>query len=127
MLDGNLSTHWSNYYDQAQTANIRAVSVSDASDWVSLSWSAPRRLSGLTATFTTGGALALPASAAVSYWDGHSWAPARGVAVSWASASNQPTSITFEPLTTSVIRLTMTSSAPGTAGGFIAIAELSAS
>ena len=27
MLDGDLSTGWSNYYDKAQTANLRAVSV----------------------------------------------------------------------------------------------------
>ena len=38
MLDGDLTTGWSNYYNKAATANLRAVSVSHASDWVSVSW-----------------------------------------------------------------------------------------
>lgn len=126
MLDGNLDTYWSNYYEAAATANVLAVSVPDASDWVSLSWPSPRQVSGLTAVFRTGGALALPASVTVSYWDGHTWIPARGVTVGWATASNQPTSITFDPVTTALVRLTMTSSAPGSEGGFLAIASLTA-
>jgi beta-galactosidase len=126
MLDGNLDTYWSNYYEAAATANVLAISVSDASDWVSLSWPSPRQITGLTAVFRTGGALALPASVTVSYWDGHTWMPAPGVTVGWATASNQPTSITFDPVTTALVRLTMTSPAPGSGGGFLAIAALTA-
>jgi beta-galactosidase len=126
MLDGNPGTYWSNYYDAAATANVRAVSVSDSADWVSLAWPAPRRVSGLTAVFTTGGALALPASATVSYWNGHAFVPARNVAVTWAATSGQPSVVTFDPVTTGYIRLTMTSPAPGTGGGFFAISSLTA-
>jgi beta-galactosidase len=124
MLDGDLNTYWSNYYDQVATANILAVSVSDPSDWVSLSWPAPQRLTALTASFVTGGPLALPASVAVTYWNGHDLVPVRNLSVTWATASSQPTSITFDPVATARIVLTMTSPAPGTAGGFFAIAEL---
>lgn len=67
MLDGDLNTYWPKYYNQVATANILAVSVSNPSDWVSLSWPTPQRLTGLTASFTTGGPLALPASVAVTY------------------------------------------------------------
>lgn len=56
MLDGNLSTTWSNFYHVPATANLLAVSSSNPSDWVSLSWESPQQLSGLTAYFTTGGA-----------------------------------------------------------------------
>jgi beta-galactosidase len=128
MLDGNLSTTWSNYYYVFATANLLAVSSSNPSDWVSLSWQSPQQLSGLTAYFTTGGALALPASIEVTYADGHGhgWKPAANVKVSWATASNEATTITFDPVRTSSVRLTMTSPAPGTAGGFFAIAELGA-
>lgn len=91
---------------------------------MSLTWASPRRLSGLTATFVTGGPLALPASVTVSYWNGHALVPASHVTVQWASASGQPSAITFDPVTTPVIRLTMTSPAPGTGGGFLAIADL---
>jgi beta-galactosidase len=76
--------------------------------------------------FTTGGALALPASATVSYWNGHAFVPARNVAVTWAATSGQPSVITFDPVTTGYIRLTMTSPAPGTGGGFFAISSLTA-
>jgi beta-galactosidase len=128
MLDGDLSTTWSNFYSVPATANLLAVSSSNPSDWVSLSWESPQQFSGLTAYFTTGGALALPASIEVTYWDGtgRGWAPAVNVKVSWATASNEATTITFDPVRTSSVRLTMTSPAPGTAGGFLAIAELSA-
>ena len=127
MLDGNLSTGWSNFYDKSATANLRAVSVSNASDWVSLSWpDSPQRVGSLVATFTTGGALSLPASIAVTYWNGRDLVPVRNLKITWATGSNQPTTITFDPVTTSQVRLTMTSPSPGSASGFLQIAELQA-
>jgi beta-galactosidase len=125
MLDGNLSTGWSNYYDVPKTANLLAVSSSNPSDWVSLTWPSPRQIDKLTAYFTTGGALALPASATVTYWEGGRLVPVRNLNISWASASNEPTTFSFDPVTTTSLRLTMTSQAPNTAAGFLAIAELS--
>ena len=124
MLDGNLSTGWSNFYDKAQTANLRAVSVSNASDWVALSWPGPQVFDSAVAYFTTGGALALPATIDVSYWDGRDYVPVRNLAIDWATASNQPTTLTFDPVRSSQLRLDMTSTAPGTGGGFLMIAEL---
>jgi beta-galactosidase len=129
MLDGDAGTYWSNYWVAAKTADLPAVSVSDTSDWVSLSWTSPRRVAGLTASFVTGGpggALARPAAVTVSYWDGRSWRDARDVQVSWATASNEPTAISFDGVMTTRIRLTMTSAAPGTGGGFVAISALAA-
>ena len=124
MLDGSLSSGWSNYYDKSATANLHAVSVCNPADWVSLSWPQPQRLAGLTAYFTTGGALARPATAAVSYWNGTGYVPVRNLQVTWAAASNEPTTMAFDPVTTRTLRLDMTSAAPGTATGFIQIAEL---
>jgi beta-galactosidase len=129
MLDGNASTYWSNYYVAAKTANLLAVSVSDPSDWVSLSWTSPQKLSGLTAGFMTGGvngALALPKLVTVSYWDGRRLVPARHVQVNWATASNDPTTISFDTVRTTEVQLTMASAAPETGGGFIAISSLAA-
>jgi len=40
--------------------------------------------------------------------------------------SNQPTTLTFDPVRSSQLRLDMTSAAPGTGGGFLMIAELQA-
>jgi beta-galactosidase len=124
MLDGNLSTAWSNYYAKVATANVKAVSVSHASDWVSVSWPKPQRFAEIKAFFTTGGPLALPASMTVSYWDGRAFVPARNLHVTLAAASNQATTLTFDPVATREVRLTMTSPAPGTASGFLQIAEL---
>ncbi len=126
MLDGDLSTGWSNYYDKAQTANLRAVSVSNPADWVALAWPQPQSIDSAVAYFTTGGPLALPATIAVSYWDGREFTPVRNLAIDWATGSNQPTTLTFDPVRSSQLRLDMTSAAPGTGGGFLMIAELQA-
>src|SRR5579875_2921585 len=127
MLDGNLGTAWSNYYDKSATANVKAVSVSHAADWVSLSWAEPQQVGEITAFFTTGGPLALPASITVSYWNGRALVPVRDLKIAWATASNQATTLTFDPVRTGSVRLTMTSPSPGTAAGFLQIAELQAS
>ena len=124
MLDGSMDTGWSNYYNKSATANLPAVSVCNPADWVSLSWPEPQRLSGLTAYFTTGGPLARPAALAVSYWNGRGYVPAGNLKITWATGSNQPTAITFDPVSTRQLRVDMTSAAPGTSTGFIRIAEL---
>jgi hypothetical protein len=82
-------------------------------------------LSYVEATLTRA---ALPASIEVTYADGtgRGWTPAGAVGVCWATASNEATTITFDPVRAVAVRLTTTSPALGTAGGFLAIAELSA-
>jgi beta-galactosidase len=126
MLDGDQSTGWSNYYHKAQTANLLAVSVSNPSDWVALSWPQPQSFDSAVAYFTTGGPLALPATIAVSYWDGREYVPVRNLVIDWATASGQPTTLTFDPVRSTRLRLDMTSAAPGTGAGFLMIAELQA-
>jgi beta-galactosidase len=53
--------------------------------------------------------------------------PVTGLAIGWAAASNQPATLTFDRVTTTALRLDMTSPSPGTGTGFLMIAELSAS
>jgi beta-galactosidase len=124
MLDGDPATGWSNYYDKAQTANLPAVSFSNASDWVSVSWSAPQSFDSVQASFTIAAALAQPAAITVSYWDGSKYVPVRNLTISRATASDQPTTLTFDPVRSTQVRLDMTSAAPGTATGFLQIVEL---
>ena len=124
MLDGDLSTGWSNYYSVPKTANLLAVSSSNPSDWVSLTWSSTQTLGQVDAYFTTGGALTLPASAEVSYWNGHALVPVSNLRINWATGSNELTTITFDAVRTTSVRLTMTSPAPNTGGGFLTIASL---
>jgi beta-galactosidase len=124
MLDGDLTTGWSNYYNKAGTANLRAVSVSNATDWVSVTWPDPQSFGSVVAYFTTSTTLALPSKIAVSYWDGRRFVPVRHLSIDWATASNQPTTLTFDAVRSSRVRLDLTSSAPGTGTGFLQIVEL---
>ncbi len=124
MIDGNPETAWSNLYTKAQTPQLPATSLSHAQDWVALN--SPQRTVGeLTARFVTGGAYALPKEVGVRYWDGARYVPVTGLRVAWAGESGAPSTFTFDPVTTTGVRLYLTSAAPGTAGGFFRITELS--
>jgi beta-galactosidase len=125
MLDGvTASGGWSNYYNKAATALLPAFSLAHARDWVSVSWPAAEQVGTLQPYFTVGAGRALPAGIEVSYLrDGH-YVPVRNLNVTWAAGSNQPTTITFDPVRTTSVKLDMTSRAPGTADGFLQIAEL---
>jgi beta-galactosidase len=127
MLDGDLATGWSNFYRKAPTALLPAFSLAHPREWVSLSWAAAQRLTTVTATFTTDAGRALPAAIAVSSWDGRRWVPVANAQIAWATASNEPTTITFDPVTTTRIRLDLTSAFPKAPNGFLQISELRAS
>jgi beta-galactosidase len=121
MLDGNTTSGgWSNYYVKAATALLPPFSLSHPSEWVSVTWPAARRLSAVRAYFVDDGVRELPATVTVSYWDGRRFVPAGHQSIDWGP----PATITFDPVRTTRIRLTMTSRHPGTATGFLQIAEL---
>ncbi|MFS8103062.1 DUF4982 domain-containing protein [Lentzea alba] len=125
LVDGKPETAWSNFYTKGQTPQLTATSLSHASDWVALN-SAMRTVRSMTATFTTGGAYALPSAVDVRYWDGSRYVPVTGLRVVWAGGSGAPSTITFDPVTTNSVRLLLSSATPGTAGGFLRISELTA-
>jgi beta-galactosidase len=61
----------------------------------------------------------------VSYWNGLAWIPVTGQRVSYASSSDQPTTITFHPVGGTAVRLDMTSrSAHDPITGNLTIAEI---
>jgi beta-galactosidase len=125
MLDGNTqSGGWSNFYNKAATALLPAISKAHEREWVSVSLPSQQTLTGATAYFTTDTARALPASISVSYWNGSTFVPVTNPTITWATASNQPTTITFDPVNTTQLRFDLTSRFPNTANGFIQIAEL---
>jgi beta-galactosidase len=120
MLDGSASTYWSNYYLKRATALLPAVNRAHATDWVSLP--VPEGSAGsVQASFRTDTAHALPASIAVSYWNGEKFVPVRDAKVEWGDSA----SITFSPVRTDRLRLDLTSSAPGTTHGFLGISQAS--
>ncbi|HEY3608075.1 MAG TPA: glycoside hydrolase family 2 TIM barrel-domain containing protein [Pseudonocardiaceae bacterium] len=124
MLDGDPTTGWSNYYLKSATAILNAVSQSRPQDWVSLSWPAARTVNTAGASFTTGARYSLPATIVVSYRTDHVFVPVSNPRITWATASDQPTTVTFDPVHTDQVRMTMTSPTPGTDTGFLRITEL---
>jgi beta-galactosidase len=120
MLDGDASTAWSNYYLKAPTALLPAFSLAHPSEWVSVTWPSPRTLSSMKVAFIQDATRQLPATVAVSYWNGRRWVPAGHQQV----AAGAPTTISFDAVRTTAIRLDMTSRAPNTDHGFLGISEL---
>jgi beta-galactosidase len=102
------------------------ISKAHPTEWVSLSWPAPRTLSALRAYFATDAQRVLPSAVEVSAWDGSRYVPVSGLHADWATASNQPSTIAFDELQTSSIRLKMTTPFPNAPNGFFQIAELEA-
>lgn len=117
---------WSNRYQKQATALLPSFSLARPSDWVSLRWSAPQAIDRLVPYFRLAAGRTLPAAVSVEYWDGRAFVPAAHPSVTWATASEQPTTITFDKLSTTRIRLVMTSAAPRTANGFVQLSELQA-
>ena len=125
MLDGNPATFWSNRYTKDATQNLPAFSNSRPGDWVSVSWSGSHQVGELDASFIVDSGDQLPASVTVSCWDGTAWVPVSGQHVTFASTSNAPSTITFDPVSTTELKLDMTSASPGDpATGNLAISEL---
>jgi hypothetical protein len=60
----------------------------------------------------------------VTCWDGGAWKPVKNLVVTQAAASNQPSTLAFDPVDTTQVRIEMTSPLPGNAFGFLQISEL---
>ncbi len=129
MLDGTTASGgWSSYYNKAATALLPAVSAAHPSEWVSVDWPRGQGLTGsVQAYFTLNANRQLPRDLVLSAWDGSRYVPVRNQQVTWATASNQPTRITFDPVATTSLRVDMTSRAPWTSTGFLQISELEVS
>jgi hypothetical protein len=62
--------------------------------------------------FDTSDAFDVPATLKVQYWDGFRWADAKGQKLVKASESNQETSIAFDAVVSSSVRVFMESAFP---------------
>ncbi|WIX98630.1 glycoside hydrolase family 2 TIM barrel-domain containing protein [Amycolatopsis mongoliensis] len=120
MLDGDPATGWSNFYVKPATATLPAVSRPRPQDWVSLIWPAARRVGAVTANFVVDARHGRPDAVEVACRTARGWEPVRNLKVTWGSGSNDPTTLEFDPVTTTEVRITMT------ATGFLRISALSA-
>ena len=89
-----------------------------------MSWPQPQHFSKLVGYFTTSTARSLPASVTVSAWNGTDWVPVSNQTVTWATATNQPSTITFDPVVATKVKLDMVSQFPAASNGHIQITEL---
>ncbi|MFJ9582449.1 glycoside hydrolase family 2 TIM barrel-domain containing protein [Streptomyces acidicola] len=126
MLDGDPATGWSNAFSKAATALLPAFDGARAQDWVSVDWGRTRTVDRAEVSFTVGATHSLPASVEVSVWDGRRYVPVRGVKSDWATESDAPTVITFDPVRGTRLRLLLTSAHPGAAKGAVRISRLEA-
>ena len=124
MIDGDPATAWSNYYLKDATALLPAFSLAHPREWVSVAWPGAQSVSSVRAAFTIDATHALPADIGVRYWDGTRWVAVSNAHVEPATASGQPTVITFDPVSTTRLRLDLTSAHPKAPNGFVAISEL---
>jgi beta-galactosidase len=126
VLDGDPATGWSNGFQKAATALLPAFDGARAEDWISVDHGRTRRFGRVEVSFTVDAAHSLPAAVEVAVWDGRAWRTAEGARIEWATASDAPTVITFEPVSGSRVRLTLTSRHPGEARGAVRVSRLEA-
>ncbi len=122
MLDGiSTSGGWSNYYNKDATALLLVFSEARPNDWVSIIWPNPQNVDNLSIYFAISN---MPLSMTVSYWNGNNFVPVGSPNITWATELNQATTVTFDPVATTQLRLDMTSKSPETTNGFLRIMEL---
>lgn len=126
LIDGELGTDnsWSNFYDKDATPLLPSFSLARQSDWVSVTWEEPQTIESLVAYFAVIGAKTLPAKLTVTHWDGTDFVSVERQTIDWALETNEATVITFDPVSTTSLRIEMTSPSPGEAEGFVQLAEL---
>ncbi|SEP73147.1 beta-galactosidase [Streptomyces sp. yr375] len=124
LLDGDPATGWSNAFAKAATALLPAFGVARPADWVSVDYGRTRDFDRAEVSFTVDATHSLPASVEAEVWDGERYVPVTGTAVAWATASDTPTALTFDPVRGSRLRLKLTSGAPGTTQGALRITRL---
>ncbi|MFG2729407.1 glycoside hydrolase family 2 TIM barrel-domain containing protein [Streptomyces canus] len=124
MLDGNPATGWSNAFSKAATALLPAFSGARAEDWVCVDFGRTRAFDRAVVSFTLSATHSLPAAVEAAVWDGKRYVPAEGVSVAWATASDEPTVVTFDAARGSRLRLTLTSAYPGETRGAVRISKL---
>jgi hypothetical protein len=112
MLNGNTTSYWDNYAQAGQTTVLATITASRAYDFVETYWPDVVTVDRIGLFFTTNANYNLPASLNVQYWDGLSWVDAGNQVVTFATASNGETRITFDTVATTRVRVGMENATP---------------
>ncbi|WP_425827438.1 glycoside hydrolase family 2 TIM barrel-domain containing protein [Streptomyces fractus] len=123
-LDGDPKTQWSNAFQKSATALLPAFDGARPTDWISVEWAEEREIGRVEASFTVDAKHSLPASVDVAVWNGERYVDVPDPDIAWATASGDPTVITFDAVRTGRLRLTLTSRKPGEAAGAVGISAV---
>jgi beta-galactosidase/beta-glucuronidase len=126
MIDGITDTGgWGNKFSKAPTNTLNGpITNSHPADWVSLRWPNPQRINNSSVFFTLNANNQLPETTVVSYWNGMAWVPVSNPVIHLSATTNTASTIKFDPVSTTGLRLDMTSSSPmNVTTGNISIAE----
>ncbi len=121
MLNGSEGNAWGNTYSRGASVLLPAFSASRSAEFVEFFWDGTRVVKDISLSFTINASLAIPNTLKVQYWDGAKWVDAANQAVTKATESNQPTSITFAPVTTNRVRVDLQNATPYSNTGNMAI------
>ncbi|XVV16911.1 family 43 glycosylhydrolase [Actinoplanes sp. CA-131856] len=99
-----------------------------ATQWIQYDWSRPIRLTGAELKFWrdsakgTGDGVAEPDGWKLQYWDGSAWADVTNPST-YGTSSTAFNKVTFDPVTTSRLRATITANGNGTTYSAVAVTE----
>ncbi len=114
MLDTSATSLWANKYSEGSTNVLPTITNSNHRDWVQVNWPTTQYFSEIDPFFacaapctspTTG--YELPSSVTVTYWNGSAWVPVTNQQTTYGTASEGKSTITFDPIGTTKIRLWM--------------------
>ncbi|MFC7533834.1 family 43 glycosylhydrolase [Actinoplanes sp. GCM10030250] len=97
-----------------------------ATQWVQYDWTRPIRLTGAELKFWrdsdpgTGDGVAAPDGWKLQHWDGEAW---HDIAATYGTSTTAFNTVTFDPITTSRLRATITADGNGTTYSAVAISE----
>ncbi|MDR2671196.1 MAG: DUF4982 domain-containing protein, partial [Oscillospiraceae bacterium] len=112
MLNGSLNNYWDNYATPGGTVVLDDVPASRAYDWVQTYWPDEQTFDEVRLFFTTDANYALPGKLKAQYWDGFGWVDAPNQQLTKATASNEETTITFDAVTSSKVRVQLWNATP---------------
>ncbi|MCL2152160.1 MAG: DUF4982 domain-containing protein [Oscillospiraceae bacterium] len=112
MLNGNTTNSWYNYANATQTDEVASNTASRVYEYVQTYWPGLVTVDQISLFFTTNANDSLPKTLNAQYWDGFAWVDAPNQVVTFATASNEETKITFDTVTTTRVRVGMENATP---------------
>jgi len=126
-VNGDASQAWTNQYSRSASVLLPAFSQSRPYEQFELFWDGYRTFGQVQLSFTQNTANAVPSDFDVQYWDGLGWQDVSGLAVSPQTATDTPTTLTFDSVLADRVRIGLTNATPYSATGNVRVTAASVS